>query len=90
MAWREWLNPSTRWEGVSPQELRRSGVVWTVWFLLTSAYWVVLGNLMFRTSLIPDDSALLLISWFAAMVLAIVSFVWAVARFVGSILLKQP
>ncbi|HYG64318.1 MAG TPA: hypothetical protein VEL74_17200 [Thermoanaerobaculia bacterium] len=84
------MNPSTRWEGVTPRELRRSGVIWAVWFLVTSAYWLVLGNLMFRTNLIPDDSAILLVTWIAAMILAIVSFFWTLARFVGSILLKQP
>jgi fatty acid desaturase len=88
MSWREWWNPSTRWEDMSPRELRRSGVVWTVWFLLSSAYWIGLGRLMFHTTFIPDDNALLLVSWIAAMVLAIVSFFWALARFVGFFLLK--
>jgi hypothetical protein len=88
MPLREWLNPSTRWEGMTPPELRRSGVIWTVWFLVAAAYWLALGLLMSRTTFVPDDSAILWVTWIAAMVLAIVSFFWALARFVGSILLR--
>lgn len=86
----EWLNPSTRWQDMTPRELRRSGVIWAVWFLAAAAYWLVLGLLMSRTDFVPDDSAILWVTWIAAMVLAIVSFFWALARFVGAILLKQP
>lgn len=88
MSVREWLNPSTRWEGMTPRDLRRSGVIWTVWFLVTAGYWFALMVLMSRTTWVPDDNAILWVTWIAAMVLAIVSFFWALARFVVSILLK--
>jgi hypothetical protein len=88
MAWAGWLNPSTTWKGVSPRALRRDSAIWLVWSLSWLFVWALLGNLMFRFKVLPDDSVLLLLAFFGAMVFWLVSGLFALARFTLSFLLK--
>lgn len=88
MAWEQWLNPSTAWKGVSPQALRRDSAIWLVWSLAWLFVWALLGNLRFRFKVLPDDSAPLLLAFVGAMVIAVVSGLFALARFTAAFLLE--
>jgi len=43
---------------------------------------------MFRLEVLPDSSAVLLVAWLSAFVLSVVSIVFALARFIASLVVK--
>lgn len=83
-----WLSPGTSWRGVSRQRLRRDDFIWLVWAAVAFGVWALLGNLMFRFRILPDESVLLLLLLFAALVVSAVALLFDLARCAVSFLVE--
>ena len=88
MRWPERLSKRDRSEIIGASTYRRQARLWLIWFVASASCWILLGSLMFRLKLLPDDNLLLLISFIAATVLSIVALLYAVAKFAASVALR--